>query len=74
MTAEEHLTRAEHLLREQHLRLAREAVRRAISISRQIEQHAIYLNDDNVEYLRDHAAQERVRAREHIRQAGLAST
>lgn len=69
MTAEEHLTRAEHLLREQHLRLAREAVRLANVTSRQIETHAIYLDDDALTYMRDVAAAARVQARQHIRKA-----
>lgn len=60
------MTPAEHMAR------ARECVYLANVISRQIEQHAIYLDQDSLEYLRDCAAQERIRAREHIRQAGLA--
>ena len=55
-----------------HLALAREAVRLANVTSRQIEQHAIYLNDDDLIYMRDVAAAARVTAREHIRQAALA--
>lgn len=54
---------------EGHLAKAREAVRLSISLSRQREQHAIYLNQDQVDYLKDCEAEARVDARKHIAEA-----
>ncbi len=57
---------------EHHLIRARDAVRLAISFSRQVEANGWQLNQDQIDYMRDCAAQSRVDARKHIRLAGLA--
>lgn len=54
-----------------HMDTARECVRLGLSFDRQREQHAIYLNQDHVDYLKRCAADARVDARKHIRLAKI---
>ncbi len=57
---------------EHHLAEARNHVRSAIALSRQAEQHAWRLNQDDIDHLTEAASNDRRFARKHIRLAYLA--